>query len=118
MQALLNPGWTLHHHPGSYSELFRPSQPEMAAARCPQVTALAWSAAGVLASASLDTTAQLHRLEAGSVCTVTLSGHQGRVTSLAFVDQGSKLVTASTDRTLRVWEVNSGACLHTLTGMI
>ena len=82
-----------------------------------QVTALAWSAGRVLASASLDTTAQLHRLADGGVCTTALGGHQGRVTSLELFDQGSRIVTASTDRTMKIWEVSSGACLQTLTGM-
>ena len=78
---------------------------------------LAWSSADVLASGSLDTTAQLHRLADGSVCTVALGGHAGRVTSLAFTTDGLQLISGSTDHTLRVWEVSDGTCLRTLTGM-
>ncbi|MCI0464724.1 MAG: WD40 repeat domain-containing protein [Gemmataceae bacterium] len=38
-----------------------------------------------------------------------LEGHQGNVTSLAFAPDGRRLLTASADRTLRLWEVPGGS---------
>ena len=39
---------------------------------------------------------------------VVLKGHQGPVTSLAFVNNGSQLVSGGTDGTLRTWNVADG----------
>lgn len=39
----------------------------------------------------------------------TLTGHTGNIVALAFVDSGRWLVSASGDRTLRVWDTLSGA---------
>jgi WD40 repeat protein len=38
---------------------------------------------------------------------VTLSGHNGGVTSLAWTPDGTRLVSSSTDRTVRVWDSRS-----------
>jgi hypothetical protein len=38
---------------------------------------------------------------------VTLSGHNGAVTSLAWTPDGTRLVSSSTDRTVRVWDSRS-----------
>ena len=46
----------------------------------------------------------------------TLSGHTGEVTSCAISTDGSFMVSGSYDRTLKVWDINSGTELLTLTG--
>jgi WD40 repeat protein len=46
----------------------------------------------------------------------TLSGHTREVYSIAFSPDGTRLATASWDRTARVWEAASGRKLLTLSG--
>jgi WD40 repeat protein len=46
----------------------------------------------------------------------TLAGHRGRVRGMAFSPAGDRLVTASLDRTARIWDVATGATLHVLRG--
>ncbi len=41
-----------------------------------------------------------------------LTGHQGRISGLVWTADGSRLVSASDDRTARVWDPSSGACLQ------
>lgn len=45
---------------------------------------------------------------------VALRAHQGRVASLAFSSDGSRLVTASSDHTARVWTVFNPTLLHSV----
>jgi WD40 repeat protein len=45
-----------------------------------------------------------------------LRGHHGTVNSVAFSPDGQLLVTASSDRTARVWDARSGRAIRVLTG--
>jgi WD40 repeat protein len=46
----------------------------------------------------------------------TLTGHTDAVNRLAITPDGRKVVSASFDRTLKVWDLDSGTALQTLTG--
>jgi len=46
----------------------------------------------------------------------TLAGHSGVVNSIVFDHDGKLLATASSDKSVRVWEVQTGKELRTLTG--
>jgi WD40 repeat protein len=46
----------------------------------------------------------------------TLKGHTGAVTAVAFSPDGGTLVSASTDATLKLWDVKNGELRSTLTG--
>ncbi len=46
--------------------------------------------------------------------TVTLLGHEDRVTALCFSTDGRFALSGSSDRTVRIWELPSGRCLRTL----
>ncbi len=58
----------------------------------------------------------LHRAVLRSSVRSTLRGHSGPVTAVAMSRDGRLSVSASEDRTLRVWEVESGRELRTLEG--
>jgi WD40 repeat protein len=43
----------------------------------------------------------------------TLAGHSASVTGVAVSRDGRRVVSASVDKTLKVWDLESGAKLHT-----
>ena len=44
------------------------------------------------------------------------SGHSEDVNSVAFSPDGTKVVSGSRDKTVKIWNVESGDVLHTLSG--
>ncbi|MEL7509783.1 MAG: NB-ARC domain-containing protein [Cyanobacteria bacterium J06554_1] len=46
----------------------------------------------------------------------TFEGHENWVCSVAFSPDGTQLVSASADRTVRLWDISTGECLHVLEG--
>ncbi len=61
----------------------------------------------VLAHGTPDHTVRLRELVTGRT-RAELRGHRGAVYTFAFVDGGRRVVTASNDRTLRVWDAADG----------
>jgi WD40 repeat protein len=55
-------------------------------------------------------------LQLGSGQTAVLRGHAGVVTSIAYSDDGLRLVSGSRDKTIRVWDTKNGNRLACLTG--
>ena len=49
-------------------------------------------------------------------CLQTLEGHTGIVNSVAFSLDGKRIISASKDRTLKIWDTTTGACQKTLQG--
>ena len=47
-------------------------------------------------------------------CLKTLKGHSDDVYSVAYSPDGTKIVSGSTDGTIKIWDANTGACLQTL----
>ncbi|KAH8592591.1 WD40-repeat-containing domain protein [Bisporella sp. PMI_857] len=51
-----------------------------------------------------------------SACLQTLEGHSSWVKSVAYSHDSTRLASASSDNTSRIWDANSGECLQTLEG--
>ncbi|WP_373545430.1 NB-ARC domain-containing protein [Chamaesiphon sp.] len=49
-------------------------------------------------------------------CLHTLIGHQQPVSAIAFSPDGRQLVSSSFDKTIKLWDTNSGKCVKTLLG--
>ena len=49
------------------------------------------------------------------VTTAQLRGHEGRVRTLAFHPEGKVLASGGPDRTLRLWDLDKGAALASIT---
>jgi len=49
-------------------------------------------------------------------CLHTLTGHQQPVSAIAFSPDGRQLVSSSFDKTIKLWDTNSGKCVQTLLG--
>jgi WD40 repeat protein len=47
---------------------------------------------------------------------MTLEGHAGSVNCCAFSNDGERVITASADRTARLWDAETGALRTTLEG--
>ena len=45
-------------------------------------------------------------------CHAILSGHEGEISKVAFNPQGSRILTASSDKSARIWETETGDCLQ------
>ncbi|MDR9895756.1 NB-ARC domain-containing protein [Aetokthonos hydrillicola Thurmond2011] len=72
---------------------------------------------GILASSSDDHTIRLWDVRTGECHSLT--GHQGRIRSVAFSPNGQVLASGSSDNTIKLWDItdiNNGKCIKTLTG--
>jgi len=45
-----------------------------------------------------------------------MDGHIGEVSKVSFSPQGNRILSGSTDKTARVWNVVSGECIQVLEG--
>lgn len=68
-----------------------------------------------VASAGSDNNAKLWTVPEGNL-TRTLTGHTGRVWSVAYSPDGQQLATSSQDGTIKLWNSAEGSPLRTLTG--
>ncbi|CAN9443766.1 unnamed protein product [Alternaria alternata] len=52
--------------------------------------------------------------EEWSACVQTLEGHSTHVSSVAFSHDSTRLASASGDKTVKMWDASTGACVQTL----
>lgn len=69
-----------------------------------------------LASCSSDLSIKLWDFQQTFECVKTMHGHDHNVSSVAFVPAGDFLLSASRDKTIKMWEVSTGYCVKTYTG--
>ncbi|XP_010475111.1 PREDICTED: pre-mRNA-processing factor 19 homolog 1 [Camelina sativa] len=70
----------------------------------------------IIATGGIDTTAVLFDRPSGQILS-TLTGHSKKVTSIKFVGDADLVLTASSDKTVRIWgssEDGNYSCRHTL----
>jgi WD40 repeat protein len=79
------------------------------------VNAVAFNAAGVLASASNDRTIKLWDAATGRELR-TLTGHGGEVHALAFSADGARLASGSSNGEIKIWNTADGRAAQTLSG--
>lgn len=58
----------------------------------------------------------INRPEERSPCRLTLKGHAGSVNAVAVIPGSTRVVSGSYDRTLKIWDIESGEEPQTLTG--
>lgn len=78
------------------------------------VFAVAFSPNGILATG--DAEGGLRLWQPDGTLLFNLVGHLGWVWSVVFSRDGSKLASCSSDKTIRVWDVQTGKCLQVLQG--
>ena len=49
-------------------------------------------------------------------CTQTLKGHEHNVSAVIFTPSGTHIISASWDKTIKVWDTTTGFCIATLQG--
>ena len=49
-------------------------------------------------------------------CQSVLTGHEGEISKITFNPQGSRILSASSDKSARLWDVDNGECLQVLEG--
>ena len=54
-------------------------------------------------------------MPAGSLAHV-LEGHEGEISKVAFNPQGTRVMTASSDKMCKLWAADTGSCAQTLEG--
>ncbi|MGH2412846.1 MAG: WD40 repeat domain-containing protein [Microcystaceae cyanobacterium] len=69
----------------------------------------------ILASGHIGGKVKFWNLKTGKLVS-EFSPHTETITGLAYTPDGSKLLTASEDRTVKVWDLDTGQLLYTLTG--
>ena len=47
-------------------------------------------------------------------CLKTLGKHSGIVVSVSYSPDGTKIISGSDDKTIKIWDANTGQCLKTL----
>ncbi|KAI9323031.1 WD40-repeat-containing domain protein [Zopfochytrium polystomum] len=72
--------------------------------------------AHLVASCSADLSIKLWDGQADYACIKTLLGHDHSVSSVHFVHPGDFIVSASRDKTIKIWEIATGFCTKTLFG--
>jgi WD40 repeat protein len=70
----------------------------------------------IVATSGMDKNVWQWEWEWDSENTMLLEGHKGAVSGLAFADSDRLLISCSSDRTLRVWDTDSGVSLRVLQG--
>lgn len=70
---------------------------------------------GVFGSPLQDRTASIWRLP-DLVHVVTLKGHKRRIFSVEFSPVDQCVMTASGDKTVKIWAISDGSCLKTFEG--
>ena len=83
------------------------SQPPMSWGRAARHTSVAISPDGTTIATAGGDDGTIHLREAGTGKErATLTGHQNQVTALLFTPDGKGLVSASYDKTVKVWDVS------------
>lgn len=83
---------------------------------CTKTLCVSWSPTeNILVTGGDNSTVAIYNSETGNLLE-SLTGHKGWLWCLKFTSDGQFLLSASSDRTLKVWDVKRGECISTLGG--
>mgnify|MGYP001977791068 CR=1 FL=1 len=71
------------------------------------LTPYAWCDLVQLVTASADGTARVYNTISGA-CQSILIGHEGEISKVCFNPQGTRILTASSDKTAQLWDADNG----------
>ena len=82
------------------------------------ITSIAFSPSNekLVASGSLDATIRIWNIKRRQLAVNPLKGHNNSISAIAYSPDGTRLISGSDDKTVRIWNSETGQLLSTLSG--
>lgn len=83
------------------------------------VGSIAWSPDGQILACAIENDIELYSFDGNTIkLLITLKGHNGKVNSVVFSPniEDYMLASGSSDKTVKMWNIKTGKCIHTFKG--